>query len=1127
MSDAQGTIASLFDVLGGILLRLAGRLTPETAPAFFAEVGIPLSTAQAATLAGSLDAVAGGLTQLANIRVDLNGSVIAGDAGAVAAKTISALSQLASVLQSIPQLANAIGGLGLPGVTPDVISQLPARIFNYLVVDYFSRSFALNEVLEFSGFLERVDINVNSVDPAAPFYTLNTFHFDKLTGWLTNPPGQLRALYDWGAPGFDGTKLLSMLDRLAAQLGLPVLFDQSGPQPTLDLVDIVIKPNAAPNGLLIRLDTSTAKGSAEQTGAGWTLTAAAEFDLPAGTEFVVQPNGTITATAPNALSTSGQASLAFSRKPDDGPITIFAIPGASRVEAQEFTASAALPLKWTGSSADGSFGIGGKIRGGKVVIDTSQGDGFLAKILSGVHVESNFDLGFNYSGSEGLHFEGSGALEIQLPIHISLGPVDLNTLTLSIGVQGAGFPVAVSTNLKASLGPLQAVVEGLGFKIAVALVNNNSGNLGPIDLQPGFKPPNGVGLSIDAGVVKGGGFLYIDTDHGRYAGALQLVMFDFLNVSAIGLIDTKMPDGSEGFALLVIITADFGPGIQLGFGFTLLAVGGLLGLNRAMLFQPIMDGVRTNAIANIMFPQDVIANAPRIISDLQAFFPPHEGTFLIGPMAKLGWGEPTLVSLSLGVIIEIPPGDIAILGILKLALPAEEIGILVLQVNFAGALEFDKQRLYFFAALFDSHILFITIDGGMGLLFAYGDDANFVVSIGGFHPQFNPPPLPFPIPQRIQINIINESFARIHCEGYFAITTNTVQFGAHSNYFFGFSALSVEGASGFDALIQFSPFHFIVEISTSFSVHVFGAGVFGIDIDLSLSGPTPFHAHGTASLSFFFFSIGIGIDFTWGDSRDTALPPVAVMPILINEFGKRSNWRAFLPTGATPLVSLRQLDPTQATFVLHPLGTLRISQREVPLDLTLDKFGNQRPTDANRFALSVTTAALTKTRDLQEPFAPAQFKNMSDALKLSQPAYVPQDSGIELAVGGTTYASGAAITRIVRYDVTIIDTKLRRSFLRFFVLAGALFNHFLRGSSAARCSLSAMRNAQTHPYAGSVTVEPETFAVALKSNNSVFRSDASSFTSQAAANDYVARTVASDPALAGTLHVVPQFEMAA
>jgi len=58
-------------------------------------------------------------------------------------------------------------------------------------------------------------------------------------------------------------------------------------------------------------------------------------------------------------------------------------------------------------------------------------------------------------------------------------------------------------------------------------------------------------------------------------------------------------------------------------------------------------------------------------------------------------------------------------------------------------------------------------------------------------------------------------------------------------------------------------------------------------------------------------------------------------------------------------------------------------------------------------------------------------------------------------------------------------------------------------------------------------VAPETFAVALTANNTLFRSEAASFTSQTAANEYVARVVANDATLAGTLHVLPQFELAA
>ncbi len=651
------------------------------------------------------------------------------------------------------------------------------------------------------------------------------------------------------------------------------------------------------------------------------------------------------------------------------------------------------------------------------------------------------------------------------------------------------------------------------------------GNLGPVDLGFAFKPPSGVGISINAGLVSGGGFLYVDSARGEYAGAIQLAFADFLSLGAIGLIDTRLPDGSPGFSLLILITADFGTGLELGFGFTLNAVGGLLAVNRTMLFQPLMDAVRSGAIDALMFPHDIVASAPKIISDLQAIFPPQPGTFLIGPMAKLGWGEPTLVSLSLGVIAEIPGGDVAIVGVLELALPADDLALLVLQVNFAGALEFSKQRMYFFASLYDSHILFITIEGEMGLLFAWGDDANFVLTVGGFHPQYNPPPLPFPTPKRISLDIINESYARIRADAYFAVTTNTAQFGTQAEYFFGFSALSVTGHSSFDALIQFSPFHFSVSVSTSFSVQVFGLGVFGVDISLTLEGPEPWHAHGTASLSFLFFSIGIGIDFTWGDSGNTTLPPVAVMPILAAEFAKQSNWRTMLPPGSSLLVSLRALSPSESQLVLHPLGTLQVSQRAVPLDLTLDSVGSQKPDDANRFAVSVASPDLVQTATLTELFAPAQFKALSDADKLSQPAYVPQDSGIEVSAAGNQYASGTAVVRIVRYDVTIIDTGLRSS-SSFTPYPGTLFAHGLRGSAAARSVLSAAREQQTHPYAGAVQVSAETFAVARLSDNTAYHPEAAAFASQASAREYLDRAVATDPALAGTLHVLPQFEVA-
>jgi hypothetical protein len=1127
MSNAAGTLESIAIELSKLLRPLESDLvTPAKAKAFFAQMGFMLTDAQATGIAAPLSTTANLAGDLVVTLQALIAAIEAEDYGTITTKSIEAIQKIAQIINALSTVGSQLSGL--VGVSTGEVAR---RLFDYLLFNYLDSAKEINDALELVGLLDREDHNEDSEDPNNPPFTIVTYHFDRISGWFSDPAGQVRTLYDWGN-NFDGSKLFSRIESILVRNGLPVIYDVSGAVPRLDIVflEAVPKTDVTPHGLLIKIKNSISSGPQSiALGSDARIELKIDFQVPSNTGLSIQPNGSIdiVPAAPGS-SFSGDFILKViaERTLPPEPFVLFGKAGSSRLELGKFTLTTGTRVTWDGSRANGDFMIEGDADALKVIVDASNGDGFLATILPGTHIEADFSIQVGISTQHGFYFNGSSALEVQLPTHIELGPIALEALTIVAKLEAGKIPVSVGADIRAALGPIAAVVQNMGVTATFSFPPGNSGNLGPLQFDLGFKPPNGVGLSVNAGIVQGGGFLYIDTDRGEYAGALELVFADFLSLHAIGLITTKMPDGSSGFSLLVIITADFGTGIQLGFGFTLLGVGGLLGLNRIMLLQPLMDGVRTGAINSIMFPQNVVANAPRIISDLRAIFPPQQGIFLIGPMAMLGWGEPTLVSLALGVIIEIP-GDIAILGVLKLALPADDVAVIVIQVNFAGAIEFDKKRMYFFASLFDSRVLFITIEGEMGVLFGFGDDANFVVSVGGFHPQYTPPPLPFPSPRRIEIDIINESYARVRCDGYFAVTSDTVQFGAHADMYFGFSALSASGHVGFDALIQFSPFHFVVSFSSSFSVQVFGMGVYGLDIAGTLEGPTPWHFHGTASISFFFFSIDIGIDITWGDSRDTSLPPIAVMPLLASEFGKQSNWRAALPANSHLLVTLRKLGEAEAAFLLHPVGTLRISQRAVPLDLTLDKVGNEKPNDANRFALTVASSGLAKTAELQEQFAPSQFQNFNDATRLSQPGYEPLDSGIELSAAGTSLASGTAITRVVRYDLTVIDTKYRRYAKRFFSQIGALFAHFLGGASVTKCALSAYRAAQMQPVSMKVAVGPETFAVALRSNNTVYSAEAVAFTSQAAAHDYLNRAVAGNPGLAGTLHVLPQFEVAA
>src|SRR4029453_14309275 len=110
----------------------------------------------------------------------------------------------------------------------------------------------------------------------------------------------------------------------------------------------------------------------------------------------------------------------------------------------------------------------------------------------------------------------------------------------------------IGAGLGGSLGPVAFAIDGVGLKTIIAF---EDGNLGPLDIDQQFKPPTGGGLAIDAGVVSGGGFLSFDVAKGEYRGLLQLEVAETIGVTAIGLLTTRLPDGSPGFSLVILLTA--------------------------------------------------------------------------------------------------------------------------------------------------------------------------------------------------------------------------------------------------------------------------------------------------------------------------------------------------------------------------------------------------------------------------------------------------------------------------------------------------------------------------------------------------------------------------------------------
>ena len=958
---------SLFDAIGR---EVADWLAPfaEVAedPAVLDELlaaaGVIVPDAQRAALVSAVTSISVLQTQLDGALTQPSGSI---------ERVAAVLDVARQVLDAIRALDTVAGSVpGLAGLGRDLADVL-------LTVEMSARHPVLRSVLALVALLDAAEDH----DPRPAVlqdghivrdeFRVDHYHFDRLADLVHDPAAALRAEYgntletkaDANAMA---DRLFPRFVRLLRQLGVSCRYG-------INPADSDLLGDAVPflDHALIVYATDPLDGVSAEAGAVFIISAAEQGDLG----LVIQPFGELSSTTTvgawllELSLTAGVNLLAVGRHgltlladaaaaevtgtitltlpvPDEGPGFVFGSPDGSHLAISGVKLQVGTSL----SDARQSLALSAGVTSAELVLDPRDWDGFVASVLPSDGVNATFALGVAWSNETGLTLHGSGGLEATFPVDLSIGGITLPSVHLGIQAGDAGLTAEASASLLAEFGPITALVDRLGLSAVLVGRPDRDGNLGPVDLSFGFKPPTGAGLSVNAGAVTGGGFLSFDPDRGEYAGALELQFGDLITLKAIGLITTRMPDGSTGFSMLAVITAEFGSGIQLGLGFTLLAVGGLIGLNRGMNLQALVEGVRTGAIESVAFPKDVIANAPRILSDLGRFFPVEQGTFLIGPMVKIGWGTPTLISVSLGVIIEIP-GDIAVLGVVRAALPTADKPLLLLQAQFIGALEFSKSRAWFFAKLFKSRIMGMTVEGAMGVLVAWGDSRDLIVSIGGFHPSFRPPPLPFPVPDRLAVSLLNRSGQLVRLTGYFAITSNTIQFGGDVEVRLGFSAIRVEGHLGVDGLIQRSPFRFTAHTGGDVSLKVFGIGVFSLGLDFTIEGPAPWRAHGRGSIGFLFFSVSADFDIQWGEALDATLPPISVLDLLAGEVNKPEGWETRLPSGGrVPLVSLRVLPGTD-DLVLHPLGALVITQRALPLNVRVDRVGGQRASDRRRFSV--------------------------------------------------------------------------------------------------------------------------------------------------------------------------------
>jgi hypothetical protein len=1063
----------LLSVLAGFAKALdplrTAAASPEAFAAFLKDFGWTLAPADIGHVTGAL----GGL------------SALPADPSSVDA------AQLAGQLAAAARLIRNIASSGAPAA---FASTFPRELLDRLVYSALAaQAPPLFGLLHLVGVLSEQRVPASSTTGRAE-YVERRVAWNQLSALADDPVTAMKQAYGWGG-AFDADGLLRSLgivvrgfggvagiygaapdlvgeyfDRDAtAAAGLKNLVISAGSLGSAMSADSVklaflalpIPPaanrSAAPDGLAL-MPVVTGQAAA-------TLPISQNFSLALAGDFLsrpvraeLHPAGAVLRASPGDTHIDASARL-DAKAPSAGPWIPFGNSTSSRLEL-----SAAHIAVGLSGQLDGDLELTTEIGldTAALVVDFSESDSLLQDTVSKQPTRSPLSLTIKWSSKTGFSLGGQPRLQVDLPVQQSLGGVaTLQEIGFALGA-GAGNRIEFDAMLTGttSIGPVTLSVKqvGLAIFITTSADTDPPGALGNLDLGFGFKSPSGVGVAIDVAGLTGGGFLDHDDTKHEYAGLLQLDFHTF-KLTAFGLVATVLPTG-PGYSLIAMVDAEFPP-IELGLGFALTGAGGLFGVHRTASVDALRAALTAHTLSNLLFPKNPIANAPQLLTELDTLFPAAGGRFIFGPIVRIEWGTPALLTLDLAVILELPePVRLVLIAELAVLLPTPEEKLVEIHVSALGTIDFGTSEGALDAVLHDSRVMTFPLHGAMALRVNWSGQKTFLLAVGGVHPKFQPPP-GFPKLERVGISMQTGPISKLDFDGYLAVSSNSLQIGAHIDIFVGVDGFGISGYLTFDTLIQRHPFHFDGDISGGVALSAGGQELMSLQLIGSLTGPAPWHAAGSVSFDVLWWTVTKSFSVTFGASEDaTSLAKVDVGQLLRTALADPQNFAAQFAPGSFALVTLATPATSVAVVLAHPGAVLSVHQTVVPLGLTISRYGGSEPLGETRFditgvAVNGVAPPPDKVTPVLDDFAPAQFLNLSDDDELASPSFEQLAAGVEFR-GTTTF--GSAISRTVAYETFYADTPdgpLREDTgapapFHLGVLTGILINGAAGRSSLAR-----------------------------------------------------------------------------
>ncbi|KAK2007338.1 hypothetical protein LZ32DRAFT_593956 [Colletotrichum eremochloae] len=491
------------------------------------------------------------------------------------------------------------------------------------------------------------------------------------------------------------------------------------------------------------------------------------------------------------------------------------------------------------------------------------------------------NIGLWYKSGPG----GDGVIGVTLDATLLMGPIGVALLGFTIGVPlNSKYNLANPPPLNEITWGLQGLVVSLDrppLTIAGGFMHDTSNpnvDMYAGGLVIGFKPWMFQAMGVYATVTKDS--LSKKTTISTSPFGRQLLPSSYHAEDVVAIRDDK-PKESEKFTFAFIFCKINGPIFSVGFADFAGLVGGF-GMNSDIALPTVEQVVEFPFVAErgSESPETPVDTIKRLLVD-GIWFRPAEGLY----WAAAGVRVTAFQMLAANIVIVVQFGadlQFGLFGVATCDVPALESKVKFAHVELGIICTVDTNRGVFKLEAQLSPRSFILapqchLTGGLAMYSWFKDDTgnniaagDWVLTIGGFHQAFRPPPQ-YPRPPRLGIHWSLDSCLSVTGEAYFAITPKVCMGGGRLHAALSLGALYAWFDTFLDFLINFEPFYFQLQASISVGVRfTLDLWIVTIRINaevsatLDISGP-PFG--GVVHVNFWVF----GFDVTFGSS--TGLPP--------------------------------------------------------------------------------------------------------------------------------------------------------------------------------------------------------------------------------------------------------------